>query len=426
MKKILTILFAISFTHLNAQDTLTIDSLTSEILRVYPESQQIKMNSEISLLQINRLQTNYLPSIDFSAKATYQSDVPGIDVNIPIPGFTIPSAPHEQYGLNVDVKQILYDGGVIKNLKNNENSNLEIKNKLVEIDLYKLRETIDNLYFTILILQKSEQILLITKNDLISKQKNIESGVKNGVLTSDNTDKLDAEILSLDEKIIESQENKKSAFAILYNLSKIKINENLIFVSPKINVINTLNMVINRPENEYFTLQSKFEEANINLLNAKRLPTIAAFGQFGYGNPGLNVLQNKWAPYYIVGLKLNWNIFDWNNTQKDKKILKIHTDIIGNSQETFNTNISTAAEKEKSNIEKYRKMIDKDNEIIVLRQKILEKSASQLENGTITISDYLQNSNELSKARIESEINKIQLLLSQRNYERIMGVKTKI
>jgi outer membrane protein TolC len=369
------------------------------------------------------LQTNYYPTLDFAAKATYQSDVPEIQITIPIPGFEIPTAPHNQYSLALDFKQLLYDGGMTKNLKLIEKSSLEIRKKLVEIDLYKLRETIDNLYFSILILKKSELILKTTQNDLLTKRKNIESQIKNEVLTSDYLDKIDAEILNLDKKIIETQENQNSAFTILCNLSKTNFNTNTILISPKIDVNYTLNNVFYRPENENFTLQLKHEEAQLKLIKSKRLPNIAAFAQLGYGNPGLNVLQNKWDSYYILGLKLNWAIFDRNNSQKDKKILKIQSEMINNSQETFNTNVLIAAEKEKSNSVKYAKLIEKDTQIIRLRENILKKSASQLNNGAITITDYLQNVNELNSSRIQLEINTIMQILAYRNFERIMGKK---
>ncbi len=423
MNKILTLLLIISFSPILAQDTLTLDSLTAQILRVYPETHQLNFNTAISEQQIKKLQTNYYPTLDFAAKATYQSDVPEIQITIPIPGFEIPTAPHNQYSLALDFKQLLYDGGMTKNLKLIEKSSLEIRKKLVEIDLYKLRETIDNLYFSILILKKSELILKTTQNDLLTKRKNIESQIKNEVLTSDYLDKIDAEILNLDKKIIETQENQNSAFTILCNLSKTNFNTNTILISPKIDVNYTLNNVIYRPENENFTLQLKHEEAQLKLIKSKRLPNIAAFGQLGYGNPGLNVLQNKWDSYYILGLKLNWAVFDRNNSQKDKKILKIQSEMINNSQETFNTNVLIAAEKEKSNSVKYAKLIEKDTQIIRLRENILKKSASQLNNGAITITDYLQNVNELNSSRIQLEINTIMQILAYRNFERIMGKK---
>ena len=42
--------------------------------------------------------------------------------------------------------------------------------------------------------------------------------------------------------------------------------------------------------------------------------------QAGYGNPGLNMLDNSFQPFYVVGLKANWNVFDWGKTKTDKKI----------------------------------------------------------------------------------------------------------
>ena len=42
------------------------------------------------------------------------------------------------------------------------------------------------------------------------------------------------------------------------------------------------------------------------------------------GNPGLTMINNEWNPYFIIGAKLTWSIWDKNNTKRNKEILKIN------------------------------------------------------------------------------------------------------
>ena len=50
------------------------------------------------------------------------------------------------------------------------------------------------------------------------------------------------------------------------------------------------------------------EDGTLHRFNSHR--TVIATG--GYGNPGLNMLDNSFQTFYTVGVKLYWNVFDWN------------------------------------------------------------------------------------------------------------------
>jgi outer membrane protein TolC len=181
--------------------------------------------------------------------------------------------------------------------------------------------------------------------------------------------------------------------------------------------------VISRPELNYFESMKTLTQNTSLLINSKRMPTLAAYGRVGYGNPGLNMLQNKWDTYYFVGVKLSWNIFDWNSNRYEKNNLKIQSDIVDNNIEIFKLNTNIQIEKELKNLEKYQKLSDNNQKIIDLRQRIATRSASQFENGIITASEYLIILNDLEKARLQSEINNIQKAWTIRNVNRIAGEK---
>ena len=116
-----------------------------------------------------------------------------------------------------------------------------------------------------------------------------------------------------------------------------------------------------------------------------------AFALGGYGNPGLNMLDNSFQPYYIVGLKFNCKIYDWNATQQQKKVLNINQSIIDNQKELFSLNTSIELEQQSAVIEKIIQLLKSDIEIVALRNKIVELSDAQLKNGIITSSDYVSN-----------------------------------
>jgi|TARA_R100001463_G_scaffold6797_1_gene22047 hypothetical protein len=74
-----------------------------------------------------------------------------------------------------------------------------------------------------------------------------------------------------------------------------------------------------------------------------------------------------------------------------------------------------------SDINKYEAMLRKDSEIIELREKVLQATTSQLQNGAITSSEYITELNNLYEARIDQQLHEVQLALAKANYKVIKG-----
>ncbi len=69
----------------------------------------------------------------------------------------------------------------------------------------------------------------------------------------------------------------------------------------------------------------------MKVIESKRMPKAFGFATLGYGNPpGSNFFKNEFAPYYIVGASIKWNIFDWNKAKNEKQIISFQENILEN------------------------------------------------------------------------------------------------
>ena len=424
MKKLIIIILIVYTSNVIAQDTLILDSCIDITIKNYPIFKEKVLHKKISNLNIKNNRSNYLPTVDFEGKATYQSDVFRLDIDLPdIPSFdiTFPEPPADQYNFSVNVSQLIYDGGTIKNLNLIEQKKLIAEQKETDVELYKLKEQVENTYFSILIVQKTEEQFILTINELYQKKKTVQSAVTNGILTPDNIDILQAEILKLEQNLIEIEENKKSGIKILQELMSTELSDYTKFKLPNDFKLKSDTQIILRPEIKLFSLQKDILTSNEKLLQSNRLPKLGAFAQGGYGNPGLTMINDEWNPYFIVGAKLTWRIWDKNKTKRNKEILKINSDFIDTKKEAFNKNINILCEKELGEISKLERMIEKDDKIIELQKNICKKASSKLNNGIITSTDYISLLNDKNRSVIKSEIHKIKLIQTKRNYIRILG-----
>ena len=177
------------------------------------------------------------------------------------------------------------------------------------------------------------------------------------------------------------------------------------------------NLESKRPELTLFELQKEQIDLSTDLLAKSKLPKISAFAQGGYGNPGLNMLDNSFNTFYMTGLQLKWNVFDWNKTRSEKQSLQINKEIIETQKETFEVNTNMELVNLQSEIDKIGELIFYDEAIIPLREKMAKTAESQLKNGIITSSAYITEFTNLYEAKSNLTSNKIQLLMKQIQYQ---------
>ena len=176
-----------------------------------------------------------------------------------------------------------------------------------------------------------------------------------------------------------------------------------------------------RPEYRMFDLQKKNMDISSKLMETGRRPRLFAFSQAGYGKPGLNMLNDEFDTYYLIGLGFTWNFLDWGDTKRKEKIMNSQKDIIDTRVEVFEKNLTIQLENEIANIRKYENFAELDSVMVGLRAEIKESSFSQLQNGVITSTDFLTELNAEMQARIQMETHIILLQQSLFNYLTLKG-----
>lgn len=416
MKKIIAIIIlSITFTA-HAQDKLTLEDCYALVYKHYPLGKQSDLLEQQSLFEIEGLNKGKLPQIDLNAQATYQSEV----IKLPFPSTQV-SSPlnNDQYRATLDVNQLLYNGGLIAVNSKLKQAQTKTQQQQVEVNLYQIKIKINQLYFSVLLLEERKSILIYKREQLNSKIKEIKTGVKFGALLPASEKVLEAENLRIKQKLTEIQYDKKSLLENLSLLTFSSINENTTLSKPII--INDFSAANHRPELKLFDLQKEQIEVSKKMISKNNLPKINAFGQAGYGNPGLNMLNNSFQTFYILGLKAKWNVFDWNKAKAEKQALTVSTAIIKTEKETFSLQNSLQLQEMENEIKKLTQTLETDTEIIEVTNFIVKTSDAQLKNGAITSSEYLVELTNLYEAKINQKLHEIQLTLAKANYQVAQG-----
>ena len=301
---------------------------------------------------------------------------------------------------------------------------LSINEKQTEADLYKLRGQINGYYFNLLLLARQKELLNnyleIIKKRILSMQ----SAVNNGVIIKSDVDVLSSEKIKIDQQLAENEIRKTSFIKILSDLTGNEIDVSTEFILPS--QVEGLSNDLYRPELQLFDLRKEQLSATLKVIESKRMPKAIGFATFGYGNPpGANFFKNEFAPYYVLGASIKWNIFDWNKSKNEKQMVTLQQGILENRKNDLSDNLKRLLESKNSEISSLKAMIESDTELISLRKKITASADSQYENGTITATEYLNELNSERQALINYEIHKINLAMARIEYMNISGGELK-
>lgn len=416
MKKLL--IFCLFFSQLASAQTLTLEQVQQKAKQQYPLLKQKNLIQQVKDINIENLRKGFLPQVSVSGQATYQSEV--TTVKIPFPGVSIEPLSKDQYKVVADVNQMIYDGGLLKQQTAVQKINAEVEEQKIEVELYKLTDRINQLYLGILFIDEQLKQTELVKKDLQTGLKKIEAQVNGGVAFKSNLLLLRAELLKADQRIIELQSARTGLLDVLSLFTGEAYNTATVLQQPSVPVF-AAEQTIARPELNLFQKQKALLGEQQNLIKARNLPKTSFFFQGGYGRPGLNFLENKFATYYITGIRFNWAFGGLYTAKKEKELIGINQQIVAVQEDVFLLNTNTQLKQQQAEIDKINQLISKDKEIIELRIKVKEAANAQLENNVITANDYLREVNAEDQARQMLIVHQLQLLQAQINYQTIKG-----
>lgn len=410
---------------MSGQKIITLKECYERAYTAAPVSAEKGIYDNIGQIKDKNLSKGWLPSLDANGSLVYNSSV--VDMTdvigaLPVPGIAdlIKPLPHEQYKITLDINQMIYDGGSIKSARALEKADLQINEKQNETDLYKLRGQINSYYFNLMLLDRQKELIQNYLQLINKKISSLNSAAENGVILKSDIDVLSSEKIKLEQQLTENDIRETALLKILSDLTGSEIDASVQFVTPQTG--GELSNELTRPELQIFDLRREQLDASLNLIKSKRMPKAFGFATLGYGNPpGSNFFKDEFAPYYILGAGVKWNIFDWNRSKNERQIVSLQQNLLDSRKEDLTDNLKRLLDAKESEIKSIESLLLTDNELISLRKRISSAAESQYENGTITATEYLNELNSENQARINYEIHKINLAMTRVEYLNICG-----
>ena len=419
MKTFLTGLLLLVSAVVWGQKTFTLTECHLLAIENAPRLGDKELIRQMGDLKLDQAGTTWYPSMNLNGKISYQSDVVTVTLTDPTIPVEFPQIPHDQYGLNLDLTQNLYDGGIARTKKSYEEAVTEADMQKVEVDLYGLKGKVNSYFFAILVLQENKRNLGIHLENLEAREETMRTAIANGTLLELEVKVIEVEKLKVRQSMIEVDSRRSSFLGALKILCGEDLSGDIVLEMPHFEEYNAGQ--VSRPEYRLFDLKHKSMEAGKELVGKKRMPVLYAFGQTGYGKPGYNMMNPDWDFYYKVGAGLQWKLWDWSHTKNEKQVIGYQQQVLQNQRATFDKELESLLVQEEALIEQYRLTMEMEEQVVALQQEISENAAVKLANGTMTATDYVTELNKESLARNRLATHQIQLMQAMANYLTIQG-----
>lgn len=367
----------------------------------YPLIQKDSLLRVITQQTDEQLKKNYWPILQASAQATYQSEV----TTIGLPG--IEPLKKDQYALGISVNQPLYDGGETSAQRNLNQIQGKFQLQQNQVDLYAIKERVSNLFFQVLLLKESLKIDSATQKQLNARLEAKEGALKFGTAQEADVNALKAEVLKAQQQITMIQNDQEAILTQLSYFTGLNLNSDQQF-SLTDDPFIPASYLNKRPENVLFDLNKQTIINQQKVKDTQLLPKISLFGMANYGRPGYNFLKNDFRDYGLVGAKITWNISSFYRHQEDKKINELQLRNVAVQQSVFELNQQSQFSVQQQNLKKLNTFLIQDQEIIDLKMKVTKASEARLDNGTETVSDYINDIQSEQQSRLAKVLHQIQ------------------
>ncbi len=400
---------------LMAQAQLTLDECRRLARANYPEIRQYDLVRQTEEYNLSNATRAWIPQLSLNAQATWQTDVTSYPEALvgmlEQQGVNMSGLRKDQYKVGLSLYQNIWDGGKSSADRTLARAEAMEQERATDVDLYALESRVDELYFGILLLDEQIVQTHLTIDLLRSNWEKVRSLQRNGVAMQSDADVLEAEVLTMNQRLGQLESSRASFREMLGLFIGQPLGEQTL-IRPA--MVEPATGESNRPELAMFNARIDKFSAQEQSVKSVSMPRLGLFAEGYYGYPGLNFMDGMmsadWSWNAIVGVKLSWNFGAYytqdNNLNKIRtaqRAVEVQRDIF-----LFNNRMQVA--QENGEIIRLRKAIADDDRIVALRRSVREAAESKLRNGIIDTTDLLRKITDEASATTMRSAREIELL----------------
>ncbi len=382
--------------------------------RNYPLIRQYGLIAQTTELTVSNIRKGWLPQVSASAQATLQSDVVSWPEQMQSVyqqmGLDMRGLRKDQYRVGIDVQQMVYDGGAISSQKNIAREQGKVQEAQNEVTMYLVRRRVNEMYFGLLLLDKQIQLNHDLQEVLAANERKLSSMYERGTAAKSDYQTVKAERLNVVQQVSSLQAQRNAVARMLSMFCGLEVKD---LEKPQA-TSSGMQSAGQRPELKSIDAQLRLADAQEKALDAALMPKLSVFVQGYYGYPGYNMFEDmmshRWSWNGLIGARLSWNIGALYTRKNDKAKIQLQRDMATTNRDVFLFNNQLEQIRQNEDIERYRRLMAADEEIIALRSSVRKAAESKLAHGIIDVNDLVREINNENAARLQMSVHEIEML----------------
>ena len=410
-----------------AASALTLQEARDAARENYPLVKDYNLLALTEQYTLENASKAWLPQVSAGLQATWQTDVVAypdvLKEMLTLRGVEMKGMDKLQYKASVDVRQMIWDGGRVSAQKEIAKAESEEARRANDVELYQLQGRVDQLYFSILLLEEQEATITQTITLLSSNLDKVKSLVRNGAAMQSDADAVEVELLSTQQQL----QSVKRSITSFKQILGIYIGQkgDYELEEPIEIAVTPSNEANHRPEYLLMSAREATLDAKLKEIKASCMPQIGAFAQGYYGYPGLNfmdaMMNRKPTLNAIIGISASWNISSFYTKKNRQLTLATAADRIEVAKEKLQFNTDIQADQQRNEISRLREISVTDKDITALRTRVRIASEAKLREGVVEPTDLLLRITEEKNSIIAANMHRIQYLQAIYSLQNILN-----
>ncbi|HKT60129.1 MAG TPA: TolC family protein [Gemmatimonadales bacterium] len=410
----------------SAADSLRLSALHQEAIAKDPRQRQFELLAKQTGLRLRNLSAERLPSISAQAQAQYQSEV-FTAPSQPGGGTVFPSPSKDSYDGHVSVEQAIVDPtiGVRQQV---ERAQLAESEAEVRTALFDLRREVNDAFFSAALLAERRRLIGATIADLEKQLEEARVRVREGAALPSDTAAIQATLLERQQDDAEVDADRQAALVRLTELVKRPVSGADPFALPDLTAATTqarqgLDSLRIRPEYEQFARTREVLARQQQQVSADQKPRLSAFGEAGYGRPGLNPVSESFDSYYLAGVKVRWAPWNWGSSSREREALAIQREIVASEEAAFTSRLTRDVQNDLADIDRLDAALALDDQIVSLRERVDAETAARFREGVVTASEYVDRSTDVLEARLARATHRVEQVQARARFLTSLGLE---
>jgi outer membrane protein TolC len=292
----------------------------------------------------------------------------------------------------------------------------------LDTELFDVRWEVDDAFFQALFLQERLKETSLMIEDLGARLEEARAGVAAGTVLSGDASLLEAELLTVRQQERSLQASRRAALGILERLTRRSFGDEVVMAEPRlaarlepiVPVLST--MVVDLPDTlrrhpRFAVFEQREHELDqrIALVESGAMPILSAFGDASYANPGLRLFDDTFKGEWLVGLKLRWTPWDWDDRSHQIDELRVQVLKLDVERRSFEQALVRTLQPWLQGLQRLQDALATDESIIALREAVVDQARAQYAERAIPASRYVDARTELSRARVNQTVHRAEL-----------------